>query len=473
MDRMIPVGKVPPKNASEIKESRIGIGFEKLDRYAFDPEKAYDKLAALGVKWARLQSGWQRTEQQKGVYDFAWLDEVVDNLIRRGVHPWMCLCYGNPLYNKAAEKCYGAVGCPPINSEEEKNAWAAYVTALAARYKGKVLRYEVWNEPDNAFSWHHADHFEQGEPNTCSGTELGEFTVATAKAIRAADKDCEIFGGSLYHHSVAFLTDAFEAGMGDWIDAVSYHEYTTDERFVAERVRSIRGVINRYNPKLKIVQGESGSQSRWDGRGALRRFEWTPKKQIKELLRHSMADLMSEVEMLSYFSCMDMKEALHGRVDDATSYKDYGYFGVLGADFDEEGNATGEYTPKPSYYALQTLCALFHEPCKQEAVPVVVQPYNEFRAHEDLPLSEMTTTGWRLADGTLAYCYWAHTDLITSDFESATTFLVASDKTEFKLIDLADGTIYKIPEHLVEKTGVNSYRLIHIPVRDYPMLLII
>lgn len=99
MENMIEVGRVTPKKSVDIKKSKLGIGFEKLDRNVFDPEKAYDKLALVGVKWVRIQSGWQRTEREKGVYDFAWLDSVVDNLIERGMKPWICLCYGNELYN--------------------------------------------------------------------------------------------------------------------------------------------------------------------------------------------------------------------------------------------------------------------------------------------------------------------------------------------------------------------------------------
>jgi len=82
MDRLLKTGKVEPKHSLQIKKSRIGIGFEKLDRDVFDPEKAYDKVGELGIKWIRIQSGWQRTEIEKGVYDFEWLDKVVDNLIR-------------------------------------------------------------------------------------------------------------------------------------------------------------------------------------------------------------------------------------------------------------------------------------------------------------------------------------------------------------------------------------------------------
>ncbi len=100
---------------------------------------------------------------------------------------------------------------------------------------------------------------------------------------------------------------------------------------VFRHVKALRGLCNRFNPNIEIIQGESGSQSkRWqrcNEKGA-----WTPHKQAKQLLRHLMADLMTEVKFTSYFSCMDMIEALNGTVGDLVSYLDYGYFGVLGAD---------------------------------------------------------------------------------------------------------------------------------------------
>ena len=124
MERLIKIGKIKPRKASEIKNSRIGIGFEKLDRKVFNPEKAYDKLAMIGAKWVRIQSGWERTEQEKGVYDFEWLDSIVDNLLERGLVPWINLVYGNGLYDDDAAKVFGAVGCPPVKSEEAKKGWA-------------------------------------------------------------------------------------------------------------------------------------------------------------------------------------------------------------------------------------------------------------------------------------------------------------------------------------------------------------
>ena len=322
MERLIKIGKIKPRKASEIKNSRIGIGFEKLDRKVFNPEKAYDKLAMIGAKWVRIQSGWERTEQEKGVYDFEWLDSIVDNLLERGLVPWINLVYGNGLYDDDAAKVFGAVGCPPVKSEEAKKGWADYITALAAHMKGRISYYEVWNEPDGEWCWKHG-------PN---GKEYGQFVVDTSVALKKGDSSAKVIGGAIcMAKPLDFAYDAFSVGMGEHIDAISFHEYVIDETVVFRHVKALRGLCNRFNPNIEIIQGESGSQSRSDGRGAMRKGAWTPHKQAKQLLRHLMADLMTEVKFTSYFSCMDMIEALNGTVGDLVSYLDYGYFGVLGA----------------------------------------------------------------------------------------------------------------------------------------------
>ena len=103
----------------------------------------------------RLQSGWQRTEREKGVYDFAWLDAIVDSLVALGLKSWMCLCYGNGLYGGGAEEVFGAVGVPPIFTDEQCRAWRAYVTVTVAHFRGRVAAWEVWNEPDGVWCWKH------------------------------------------------------------------------------------------------------------------------------------------------------------------------------------------------------------------------------------------------------------------------------------------------------------------------------
>ncbi len=462
MERLKRTGQVTPLHSSQITSSRMGIGFEKLDRNVFDPEKAYDKLAAIGVKWVRIQSGWARTEKEKGVYDFAWLDRIVEELRARGLTPWINLCYGNGLYTPEANHYFGAVGCVPNNSPEAIKAWQAYVFTLVSRYIGKISCYEVWNEPDGKWCW-------KKGPN---GAEYGRFVCDTAKAIKKADENAQVFGGVICLRDLKFVDDALAAGMADCIDALTFHEYTPMEVTLLERVDALRALCQSYNPKIRIIQGESGSQSSSRGAGAMKGAAWTPKRQAKQLLRHAVADLVSGVEFTSYFSCMDMIEALNGVTGDKSSYLDYGYFGVLGADFDENGFASGEYTKKPSYFAYQNLCALLAESPELVTLPVMMQKLPSTRLlGEDYYDLHMFRAGFRRENGSTAFVYWHPADLLTTDFESTVSFQIAGQRGEIRLIDPMDGAVYELPEKMVEYQSANCIILRNLPIRDYPLFL--
>ncbi len=463
MDRLKKVGDIKPVHSSQIKKSRIGLGFEKLDRGVFDPEKAYDKVAELGVKWIRIQSGWARTEKEKGVYDFTWFDSIVDNLIKRGLEPWVCLCYGNGLYNEKATEVFGAVGCPPQTSEEEKQAWHNYVAAVTARYRGKVSWYEVWNEPDGIWCW----------KTGVSGKEYGKLVKDTAVAIKAGDPEAKVIGGSTCLRQLDWLNDVFSTGAGEVMDALTYHAYSPDEESSFNRIRAIRALCKTYNPKIELIQGETGCQSRGDGAGALRGGAWTPNRQAKFLSRHMMADLFDNVKFASYFSCLDMIEALNGTVGDTSSYLDYGYFGVLGADFDENGISTGEYSPKPSYRTLQTIAAIFREEFELAELPVdFMYPQDSLRLlRKDDDGKTLLSGGFQRSDGSSAFVYWKSTELLTTSYESTVSLEVANLPDKVQLIDLLDGSVYELSESMIEDNDNGHKKLLSIPLHGYPLVL--
>ncbi len=461
MNRLIKIGSIKPKNSKDIKYSKIGLGFEKLDRGAFDPEKAYDKVAECGVKKARIQSGWAKTEKEKGVYDYAWLDTVVDNLLKRGIEPWLNLCYGNALYTEEAKTVFGAVGCPPIKTKEERDAWARYVKETVKRYKGKITYYEIWNEPDGQWCWKHG----------INGTELGEFTKATAIAIKEADPEAKTIGGAWFSRKFWFFNEAFSTGMGEYLDYISYHEYTCDERNVYEKVETLKALAHRYNPNIEIIQGESGSQSRSGGHGAISEGFWTEAIQAKQLARHTMADYISDVHFTSYFSCMDMMEALHGDINDKSSYMDFGYFGILGADFDEDGVATGVYYKKPSYYVLQNICSVFAEENEVCSIPLFVQNEYSWGKYQNQPARYEITSGGFKNDSGKAFVYWYPANIMTTSYEGTITVEFYTEYDKFNLVDIMDGSIYEIPETMIENKGNGAYLIKDLPIKDTPLLL--
>ena len=462
MERLKKIGTVKPICSSQVKKSTFGIGFEKLDRGVFDPEKAYDKVAEIGVKWIRIQSGWARTEKKKGCYDFAWLDSIVENLIRRGLTPWLCLCYGNGIYDEDAAKVFGAVGCPPIKTEEQKKAWHDYVVETVRRYAGKIEWFEIWNEPDGIWCWKHG----------VSGTEYGNFVIATAKAIREGNPDAKVIGGVICLHQLNWITDMIATGAVKEMDGFTYHAYSPDEQRTIYRLRIIKTLCLQSNPDLIFMQGETGTQSRSDGAGALAGLAWTPLRQAKFLSRILLSHLFEGVFFNSYFSCMDMIEALNGKVGDKSSYLDYGYFGVLGAEFDENGFATGEYKPKPSYRALQVLAAIFREDYEMKELPVrMVSESSKRLGRNDESPKNIIYKGFVKPNSSSAFVYWKPSDLLTETFESTITIETAGICGTPHLIDMLDGSIHEIPEKMMERGNNGIIKFKNMPLTDYPLLL--
>ena len=475
MERLLYEGKIPFYSAKEVAFSRLGIGFEKLDRDVFDPNKAYDKVSAIGVKKIRLQSGWMRTEKQKGVYDFAWLDEIVDRLLSLGMEPWLCLCYGNPLYTDFAEQVFGAVGCPPIGSEEETEGWLRYVEATVAHFHGRISLYEIWNEPDCSYSWKHAGETKEQLDKERNAREYGMFASETAQSIRKADPSAKIAALAIGHiANLKWSNDALATGLYRYIDYVTFHVYSSTDARRARMITSLRDLVTSYNPDIKLIQGESGAQTRSDGNGAMKGFAWSPEKQTKILLRTLICDLHAGVEFTSYFSTMDMIEALRGLVDDKASYLDYGYFGVLSAEFDEDGRSIGTYTEKPSYYALSALASLLRGKAYAEVIPYAVEELPSRRVNgTDCSDLELQVYSFRLDDGNTAMIYWKKANILTETYEGTATFCVYGQKTDaIRLCDLKDGTLYRLPAAMTEELGNGAVRLKNLPLTDCPLAII-
>lgn len=471
MEGLKKLGDVRLLKSAETGSSVFGLGLEKLDRGLYDPENAYDWLAESGVRWVRIQSGWMRTEREVGVYDFTWLDQIVDRLRQRNLIPWLCLCYGNGIYDPEAAEGFGAVGFPP-KTEEQKQAWLRYVGATVEHFKGRIDRYEVWNEPDGVWCW------------KCgvNGAEYGELLKMSSRVIREADPTAKVIGGAICRFDLQWLQEMLKTGAGKAMDLLSYHGYNPDETVTVRVMRAVKALCHMYNPDLKFIEGENGVQSRRSQAGALWGAAWTPRRQAKSLARTMLLHLMEGVEICSYFSCLDMAEALNGTTDDRKTYRDYAYFGVLAVEFDTEGFATGEYVPKPAFRTLQVLASIFQGEYRMQPLPILMDRHflNGFPQEElswqirrtDDSAREIISQGFVKPGRGSGFVYWVPKEVLTTDYESTITLECCGLKGKIHLVDLLDGTVYAFPEEMVETDGHDWYRLKHIPLRDSPLLLV-
>jgi hypothetical protein len=287
------IGWLQTKHSTEIESSSWSVGCETLDRdYAkFSAYKNY--VSELGVKYARLQSGWAKCEKQKGVYNFAWLDSCVYGLAEQGVNPWICLCYGNPVYHSQVD-----LGADLFTAEETMAGWCRYVEATVSRYKDVVKEWEIWNEPRHR----------------ASTEAYANLMIRTSEAIRKVQPGATIMGFTVHGFTpgivLKFPQAVFdilkEKGKLDVVDYVTYHPYTYNPDDCYPMVEELKELVHSYNPKLKIYQGESGAPSEYRETMALSKYEWTELSQAKWVLRRMAGDYMRGIRS-SVFTIIDLK----------------------------------------------------------------------------------------------------------------------------------------------------------------------
>ncbi|MEO6457917.1 MAG: plastocyanin/azurin family copper-binding protein [Chloroflexia bacterium] len=105
--------------------------------YDQDPKPVIGWVGEIGAKWVLHQLSWYQIEFEKGKYRWDKIDRAVDEMSKAGInivlHP-----VHSPLWASKA-----APGYP-----DDPADFGKFMSIVAARYKGKVAGYQIWNEPN-------------------------------------------------------------------------------------------------------------------------------------------------------------------------------------------------------------------------------------------------------------------------------------------------------------------------------------
>ena len=342
------------KTLAEVQNDLI-IGCETLDRDYADYDAYKEYLAPLGMRYIRLQAGWAKCESQRGVYDFDWLDHIIDDAVSRGLEPWLELSYGNPVYPGGGTPFLSG-GWP--RGEEAMAGWKAWVRETAVRYKGKVHQWEIWNEPENNL------RREGRDPS-----EMASLVVETARILKKIDSDAVVaaYGIGRPRHAngvaelVTLLADRLKATGEEYlIDAVSYHgyHYIPEEPYFVE-ADSLRAILHNCGWDVPVWQGESGAPSVGYMGGAISDYPWSEVSQAKWALRKILCDHAHGIRT-GIFSISDMNYA------SGDAIKKKNCKGLLATD-----DSNRVIRPKLAYNAMRNLVSVFDnlsETCDSSAV---------------------------------------------------------------------------------------------------------
>lgn len=212
-----PTPSFPAYTGPPLRRDLLGVQIHLMER---DQDEILAHLAALGVGWVKVQVSWKLYEpepSQLHTERFAELDAFVNRANAQGLQVLLGVSKA-PEWSRPTTEMDG----PPADFA----LYERFMYTLAARYRGRVAAYELWNEPNLQREWN-------GFP--LGGALFGELLQAGAAGARAADPDAVLIAGAPAVTGINdrvtavddrfFLQEMLQAGVAGLVDALGVHPY--------------------------------------------------------------------------------------------------------------------------------------------------------------------------------------------------------------------------------------------------------
>jgi Glycosyl hydrolase family 10 len=157
---------------------------------------------------------WASLEEQRGVWQFARLDEYVSWAKNNNIEVLLPLGV-TPRWASARPGEKGAYGPGSAAEPADVELWRTYVRTVVQRYKGRVAAYEIWNEANI--------------PAFYSGSVMSliELIRVAREEINKHDPSVRLVApsGVGLDQRVAWPSQIMQSGAADFVDIASFHLY--------------------------------------------------------------------------------------------------------------------------------------------------------------------------------------------------------------------------------------------------------
>ncbi|NWF69290.1 MAG: cellulase family glycosylhydrolase [Chloroflexi bacterium] len=266
-----------------------------------------ENIASVHLAWVRMMSfshvkqifAWEDLEPEPGLWSFVASDRIVDQAESYGLHLVVRLSdapdWSHPSVPGRRREDF--IDAPP--DAQYMDAWANYCGTVAARYRGRISAYQIWNEPNLSREWGNR------EPNAA---EFVELLRRCSAAIRAADPAAILISAGLAttgnqdvtaHRDDIFLQEMYDAGFQQYIDVVGAHapgyrapEYGPDD---AERDGFGRWSTFRRIEDLRKIMVRNGDAAR---QMAILELGWTTDQREDSQYRWFAVDEAQQADYL-------------------------------------------------------------------------------------------------------------------------------------------------------------------------------
>jgi hypothetical protein len=209
----------------------IGISVHLADRPAMIPG-SLSLIGQSGANSIRDDVPWAQIERVKGQMAMpSGVDDLVNQALKVNVQPLLILDYGNPLYDS---------GDKPV-SPQIVSAFARYAVFVVQHFKGRVHRYEMWNE------W----NVTTGSTRSGTPQDYVRFLKVVYPAVKAIDPSAVFIAGAIGGLKLDWLSAMLAAGAIGSFDALSIHPYnfgrsTRTGDVWAQDMLATEAAIHRY-----------------------------------------------------------------------------------------------------------------------------------------------------------------------------------------------------------------------------------
>src|SRR5574341_361317 len=206
-----------PDPALDARPPILGVNAELTQYNREELTENLDLIAQTGFVWVRQVFAWDEIEPQRGTYDWAAYDPIVEEAAARDLRI-IAVLWRSPEW--AAKS--------PTAPPNEADDFGAFAGAVAARYGDRIDVYQIWDEPNLESGW-------GGQPPEVIG--YTRLLASAYRAIHAADPDATVLTAGLAPtietgpdnlSDVLYLRALYDNGAARYFDGVAGKAYGFD-----------------------------------------------------------------------------------------------------------------------------------------------------------------------------------------------------------------------------------------------------
>ncbi|PKL18253.1 MAG: hypothetical protein CVV49_06620 [Spirochaetae bacterium HGW-Spirochaetae-5] len=435
-------------------------GFADLD----EAKVLFDYMDDLKISTFRYTIFWTSAELYSK-NNFVWTrhDDLINYLRGKGITLTVTLFGGHYVYDTPESSPY-----PGSLVAGYWNAWLSYIEKSVTRYKDRVHRWEIWNEPDFSVSgtgifW---------KP-TVDAVNFSDMLIATSQKIKSLQPDAAIVMGGVtnFNGYRFFLSSCFDRGILDYIDEIGVHLYRSNPEgpfnFIvdttvdidpgtagvqspttfSEEMTSLRTFIDSYRKDFPIRNTEEGFHT-----GSTDILN----SQMKYLTRMILVEHSLGINEITCFRLRAPRRSDYpaGATGDSSYAADIKFPGII------DQNADGSFTPRPAYYGIKNMAQyLVGDNIYFQRSLIIDSGGYTVRVHI------------YTRNGLPVIAYWVE-DAINNDIRPENNIALTIEgigNHSFSVVDIKDNSSRAAGSYSVSGDNITFSAL---PVTDYPFILI-